>query len=428
MDGVERFPHPSARSDGHPAGGICFARCPDDKHLKKMTMKLNARIADLLVAGFAVAMLGAGCSSSATEERVSPVEPDGELVEIVLNAGVSFAVAPDQLQASLPSETRAVINGKHAELDLSILRRDQAGTPLDYPGYSTVASTNVLKAKLAAVAEGAANNITEITFDPKAHYLANGNLTELIAWYPAVSTAPADAVTYASGVVTFKVDGESDIMLSNAAEGSKKDGEKFSDYAAPTDSKTKLLTFSHLLTQIKVTAYAVDEDAKKAWGKITGIKLKEQGATTCAVTLPGTQDSEIVFTQDASATDKTLALVEKQVADDAAVTYPLELPLATLDSDNKITAENDTACGYAMFQPLTTAGSKLTLLVSTEKATDWPVEIALPANGANGNGFLKGVAYGIRLKFTAKEIKPSGQITDWEDHTWTGDFNGEIEL
>lgn len=427
MDGVERFPHPSARSDGHPAGGICFARCPDDKHLKKMTMKLNARIADLLVAGFAVAMLGAGCSSSATEERVSPVGPDGELVEIVLNAGVSFAVAPDQLQASLPSETRAVINGKHGVLDLSILRRDQAGDPLAYPLYTAVASTNVLKAKLAAVVDGATNNITEITFDPKAHYLANGNKTELIGWYPAVSTAPADAVTYASGVVTFKVDGESDIMLSNAAEGSKKDGDKFSDYGTVS---AKLLTFKHLLTQIKVTAYAVDEDAQKAWGKITGIKLKEQGATTCAVTLPGTQDSEIVFTQDASVTDKTLPLVAKKSDDDAAITYPLELPLATLDSDNnnKITAENDTACGYAMFQPLTTAGSKLTLLVSTEKATDWPVEIALPANGANGNGFLKGVAYGIRLKFTAKEIKPSGQITDWEDHTWTGDFKGEIEL
>lgn len=393
-------------------------------------MKLNARIADLLVAGFAVAILGAGCSSSATEERVSPVEPDGELVEIVLNAGVSFAVAPDQLQASLPSETRAIINGKHAELDLSILRRDQAGDPLTYPAYTTVTSDKVLKAKLGVVDDAATSTISRITFTKSEHYLANGYKTELIGWYPAVSTAPADAVTYASGVVTFKVDGESDIMLSNAAEGSKKDGDKFSDYATVS---AKLLTFSHLLTQIKVTAYAVDEDAQKAWGKITGIKLKEQGATTCAVTLPGTKDSEIVFTQDASATDKTLSLVAKKADDDAAITYPLELPLATLGGTNgtTVTAENDTACGYAMFQPLTTAGSKLTLLVSTEKATDWPVVIPLPANGTNGNGFLKGVAYGIRLKFTAKEIEPSGQITAWEDYEWpTGDddFKGEIEL
>ena len=67
----------------------------DDKHLKKKTMKLNARIADLLVAGFAAAVFGAGCTSSASEERVSPIEPDGGLVEIVLNAGVSLSVAPD---------------------------------------------------------------------------------------------------------------------------------------------------------------------------------------------------------------------------------------------------------------------------------------------------------------------------------------------
>lgn len=408
----------------------------DDKHLKKKTMKLNARIADLLVAGFAAAVFGAGCTSSASEERVSPIEPDGGLVEIVLNAGVSLSVAPDApVHASLPTETRAIINSEHSELDLSILRRDQTGTPLTYPAYSTVAAGNVLKAKLAAVAEGATDKVSAITFGTKQHYLANGDTTELIAWYPAVSTAPADDVTYASGVVSFKVDGEADIMLSNAAEGSKKAGNMFSDYATVS---AKLLTFSHLLTQIKVMAYAVDADAQKAWGKITSIKLKDEGAKICAVTLPGTKDGEIVFTPeaDASDSDKNLSLVAKTADKDDAITYPLELPLATVDTDSgSITKKNETACGYAMFEPLLPASDgstkKLTLLVSTEKATDWPVELVLPKNTGKTDGFLKGVAYGILLKFTAKEISPSGQITDWEDYEWPtgeGEFNGEIEL
>lgn len=421
-------------------------------------MKLNARIADLLVAGFAAVVLGAGCTSSSVDVR--PVKPDGELVEIVLNAGVPLSAAPDApVLASLPSETRAIINAVHDTLSLSILRLDAKDATPTYPDYK---DGTLLKAVLAAAATADADktSTTGIAFkkddgktNERQNYLANGYKTKLIAWYPQVSDAPADAVTFntADGTVSFKVDGESDIMLSDEKAGSKANGDLFSgnkDTSGNADAatdKTKVLAFAHLLTQIKVSAYAVDTDAQTAWGKITGIKLKDQGGKTCKITLPGTAAGSITFT--APSTLEPMTLVKKKAADDAEIegdtagseystTNGLTIPTATVDTDGAITKKNDTPCGYAMFEPLLPPSdgskTKLTLLVSTEKATDWEVDLSLPTNGGtSGDGFLKGVAYTIVLRFTAKAITPSGQITDWVDHEWpTGDddFKGEIEL
>lgn len=422
-------------------------------------MKLNARIADLLVAGFAAVVLGAGCTSSSTEVRVKPIEPDGESVEIVLNAGVTLSSTPDApAEASLP-ETRAIINAVHKALPLSVLRLDAKDAAPTYPDYK---DGTLLKAELAeaTTADADKTSTTGITFKKadgttteRQNYLTSGYKTKLIAWYPQVSDAPADAVTFSTtdGSVTFKVDGASDIMLSDEKVGSKANGDLFSgnkDTSGNADAatdKTKVLAFAHLLTQIKVSAYAVDTDAQTAWGKITEIKLKDQGGKTCKITLPGTAANSIAFT--APSTLEPMTLVKKKVADDTQIegdtagseyskTNGLTIPVATTDASGAITAKNDTQCGYAMFEPLLPADdgstTKLTLLVSTEKATDWEVDLSLPKNGgASGDGFLKSVAYTIVLRFTAKEITPSGQITDWVDHEWpTGDddFKGEIEL
>lgn len=419
-------------------------------------MKLNARIADLLVAGFAAAVLGAGCTSSSTEERVSPIGPDGQ-VEIVLSAGVPLSIATDApVQASLPSETRAIINAVHSALPLSILRLDAKDATPTYPDYK---DGTLLKAELAAatVADVDKTSTTGITFKKddgtttqRQNYLTNGNKTKLVAWYPQVDDKN---VTFGStdGSVSFKVDGASDIMLSDEKAGSKTNGDRF---GANTDAngdpdtaadKLKVLTFSHLLTQIKVSIYAVDADAQTAWGKITDIKLKDQGGKTCKITLPGTAANSIAFT--APSTLEPMTLVKKQVDSDLQIegdtagseystTNGLTIPTATTDATSgAVTAKNEIPCGYAMFEPLlpATDGSttKLTLLVSTEKATDWPVELSLPTNSSGAMGFLKSVAYTIVLKFSAKEITPSGQITDWTDYEWPtgdGEFNGEIEL
>ena len=395
-------------------------------------MKFNARIAGLWVAGCAAIVLGAGCTSVSTEQ-VHPVGPVDEQVEIVLNAGIPFAVASDAPQSGAAApETRAIVNAEHGALDISILRLDAEDATPSYPEYKT---GTVLSATLA---ESSADNLTSaITFTPTQYYQANGCKTKLLGWYPQTGSFSST-----DGSVSFTIDGESDIMLSNEQEGSKTNGERFGgnmlapDETAPDTEKdkAKTLEFKHLLTQIKVSAYAIDDAAQTAWGPLYGITLKDQGGKTCKVTFPSTDGSNVTFSS--STPSSNLDLVKKNPAENDAVIKGADAT-NEYDEDNGLTipvgtdSTNATPCGYAMFQPMNDSGDKLTLLVTTANVTDWPVDIALPTNTSGGNGFLKGTAYTIVLKFTAKDILPSGQITDWVEHEWPsgeGQFNGEVEL
>ena len=402
-------------------------------------MKFNARIAGLWVAGCAAIVLGAGCTSVSTEQ-VHPVGPVDEQVEIVLNAGIPFAVASDASQSGAAApETRAIVNAEHEALPISILRLDATDDNTPTPSYPDYKTGTVLSATLAAATSGSPTSA--ITFTTTQYYQANGCKTKLLGWHPQTDDSK---VTFSSadGSVSFTIDGESDVMLSNEQEGSKTNGDRFggnmvtpdeTDPDTATDA-SKVLKFEHQLTQIKVSAYAFDAAAQTAWGQLYSITLKDQGGKTCKVTFPNTDGSNVTFSS--STPSSNLDLVKKNPAENDAVIKGADAT-NEYDEDNGLTipvgtdSTNATPCGYAMFQPMNDSGDKLTLLVTTANVTDWPVDIALPTNTSGGNGFLKGTAYTIVLKFTAKDIHPSGQITDWVEHDWPsgeGQFNGEVEL
>ncbi len=365
-------------------------------------MKFIEKFAARLLVCFAVGVLGVGCSSSATEEPLAPVDPD-EPVEIVLNGGISISTADGIACADLDPRTvapasRAAVNPEHGELPISILRRDQSGDPLVYPVYK---DGEQLTAKLAA--SSSTDAVSGITFDVTQYYLPDAaKKTKLIGWHPQTSAAPATAVQFSTtdGTVTFEVDGASDIMLSNEVEGGKDD--KFS-----TDD-AKQLKFGHLLTQVQIKAYAADDAAKTKWGKVKSIKLKGEGGKKCKVTLAETPT--VAFDPATSPADLTL---QQETAGE------VELGIGQA---------NAVACGYAMFEPTASgAAIPLTLLVETEHGGTQTVEIASDKVAS----FDKGKAYTLKLKFSVTGVDPNGQITGWVDHTWgtnQGDFNGEIEL
>lgn len=393
-------------------------------------MKLQIKkFAVRLSVACAVAMFGVGCSSSAADEPLAPVDPDDAPVEIVLNGGISLAVDPDaSVLASVPSDTRAIINADHDALPISILRRDATDATPTYPAYS-VSSLTALNATLGKFVSGSttAGEMGEISFATTQYYQTNGFKTKLIGWHPQVGTS-AGTSTFASGVVTCNIDGDTDIMLSDEQAGDK------------TNKISTALAFSHLLTQIQVSAYAATDDAKTVWGGIVDVSIKDEGGKQCEITLPSTVNYGVPTGSSAS----DLPLVKKELAGVNAITgknggsdaygpavgggtaNPLEL--GVLSGSTK----NEKLLGYAMFAPLVPASGSsdpsvtLTLKVTTEKGTkDVPIKLT------GAEGFKEGKAYKLTLKFTATGIVPLGTITGWVDHTWgtnPGDFNGEIEL
>lgn len=376
----------------------------------------------LLFAGCAAMLWAAGCSDS---EPVGP-EADGQ-VEIVLNADFSGAVSGEVASQNVRPGTRAVYNPVHAELEMNFARidMDAAGAyPTD--GYAT--SARLLNATLAECTANQGTDddpdyFTAITFDPKEYYLVGRdntkNKSRLIGWYPRA--------TPVSGVVKIAVDGETDIMVSNEVEGNK---------VAPCGK----VSFQHVLTQLKVNAYALDEAAKTKWGAIESIGLKtaddgSQGKfhEHCVITLPaavtvGTPATATVSKEDGTTTGPALAM--KDIEDDSdlhttddTAAGGLVLPLATLGTDLNIEKTNARPCGYAMFTPFA-ANEQITLEVVTtnggtqEVLVDWK------------DGYEAGKAYTLTLRFTVSDIDLKGEITAWSEYEWPedGDFKGEIEI
>ncbi len=376
----------------------------------------------LLFAGCAAMLWTTGCSDS------EPVGSEAdERVEIVLNADFSGVVSGEVASQNVRPESRAVHNPVHAALEVNFARIDMDASGA-YPtdGYTT--SARLLNATLAECTANQGTNeapdyATAITFDPKEYYLVGRdntkNKSRLIGWYPRA--------TPASGVVEITVDGTTDIMVSNEVEGNK---------VAPCGK----VSFQHVLTQLKVNAYALDEAAKTKWGAIESIRLKtaDDGSkgkfyNTCGITLPtavtaGTPASATVGTGDGTATGPTLAM--KNIADDSdlhtaddTAAGGLVLPVATLGADKNITNTNARPCGYAMFTPFDTNGQITLEIVTTNGGTqDVPVEWT--------SGYEAGKAYTLTLRFTVSDIALKGEITAWSEYEWpeSGDFKGEIEI
>jgi hypothetical protein len=275
---------------------------------------------------------------------------------------------------SVQSETRGagIIDAGYATaLPVNFVRLDQNVSTGSYPAYTTFSS-----ALPATRAGGTGNTVVSFDSGSEQYYLVRetNNKSKLLGWYPRVN---GTTVTMASGVLTFTLDGSTDVMLSNEVEAYKTTGNQFSDTG-------KEFTFSHQLTQFRVNAYAADAASITSWGTVTDIKILSQ-LPTCAITLPST----VAF----SGTAADLSLEKKLVATNAAITYPVTLGLTSAE------------CGYTMVPPVAST-TTVNLQVTTSNGGTRNVPLTLQA-------YDKGKAYVVTLKFSVTSITAKAQIAAW---------------
>ena len=237
-----------------------------------------------------------------------------------------------------------------------------------------------------------------ISLRPEQKYSPVENIyTKFIGVYPtggAYNSADR-TVTYAS------LDGTTDVMISNTAEGNNETQGGIS------------LSFKHLLTRIDVkvkaklvTSSTEDKAAellnvKTAWGNITHIAVKNK-KTGAVVTLPApnTSDDPIIAVSG-GATD--LPLTNKLNGDVVpAPGTPLVLTEAPLEF------------GYAMFVP-STGDEKLTLEVKTDGAFAAGIDAVTTSNLS----YAAGKSYTITLLFSID----SGNTPELEADVTTGTGN-----
>ena len=220
--------------------------------------------------------------------------------------------------------------------------------------------------------------------------------TKFIGVYPtggAYNSADR-TVTYAS------LDGTTDVMISNTAEGNNKTGDIG-------------LTFSHLLTRIDVKVKAKLEkldanekiakllNIKTAWGNITHIAVKNK-KTGAVVTLPAPNTSD----------DPAIAV--SGGATDLPLTNKLDGTVVPAPGTPLVLEEAVQEFGYAMFVP-STGDEKLTLEVKTDGAFAAGIDAVTTSNLS----YAAGKSYTITLLFSID----SGNTPELEADVTTGTGN-----
>lgn len=295
----------------------------------------------LLAAAIIVAMTS--CSKS---DNTNPNNP-AESSEIKLSAGLDGS--------------KVAHNGDVAVTGLQFLRKDATGVvPTDFSDVTAITGSR-------AVA-GA------ITFDETVRYGSYDN-AYFVSYYPAG--------TYNSNVVTWEVDGKTDIMTAAMVDAGTQQS-----HAVPAK-----LSYQHMLAQIEIRCVAENNDAIRRWGTVNAIRLMEA--------IP--QMTYSYATQAVSATGAPRALT--LLADDYTSAL---VPFA-------LTTTNDESNAVAMVVVPTSADIKLEIDVTggTENTVTKPLTVKLNA----GEVLKAGFKHIITLSFNNppdNEIKATSTVEPWD--------------
>jgi len=323
-------------------------------------MKLNYIYKDVcrqLVCLF-FSLLVVACSA---DNSVLPSDPIGDPAEIRLSGVLN--------DINIETDTRGTgpITGTKPSnaLDLNIYRADaSAGTT--YAATYTSNFTGTMAATTGA-----------ITMSPLQYYHADPTRnTKLIAVYPAAGTYASAGRTLTSTTV---LDGGTDVMCSGLVQGNR-------------TTAAGAMTFSHLLTQIKVNVIAQNDAAVTAWGNVTGITISGK-AQNYIITLPDPSTAAVGAKATIAATGTATALSLTKADGTAASTS------FTLTTASQL-------YGYAMFLPVTTAGT-LTFNITTTNAT------TAQTLTTTAQTFVAGTAYEMNITFSVTGISVTASLTDW---------------
>lgn len=308
-------------------------------------------------------LIAASCTKSETDNPHGSA--DGSI-------SISSSVVGDETKAP-PFVPTSSVTG------IQFLHQTSEGTPmggvLDFTGVTAVAGDR-------AGADGA------ITFTGTApKYAGSNHNSYLKAYYPAGSLAP--------GVVTWTVDGVTDILVSDLWDAGT--------YTAPA---TTGLVFRHGLARVEVICQAKTEQglaaAKETWGQITAIKLKAHSPSmtftyATNVTVPSGTAVPFTLLNGSSYTTGAFTAIDIPAYNSAVV------------------------AAAAMVNPTGAAG--LTLVVETAK---YPNGVEVPVTFGGSQTFLSGKIHTVTLQFDPidKQIKVlKSAITPWNT---TGVGGGEM--
>jgi len=349
-----------------------------------------------LLLGLSVLLMATACTKDGNLEIPTP-GTSGEV-------DVNFAIVPSAALGGMMAKSRAagvIEPATDTDLAVSVFRVDKGASA--YPSDLTTA-----EGPLSADLEG---NTTDTDTDAKInfseadmqYYLSDGTPSKVLAVHPG----PLSWTT-STGIVTYIIDGKTDIMVTKWGEGYKNVAANPAVAVQPTG-----MEFAHLLTQVHVRVYANDATARNFWGDIKSISVRGR-APSANVTLPAATEATLP-TLTASGTATALSLF-KADGDAAPTIAAANIPLkADVDDDSEVPV----TFGYCMFAPVTTAAA-LPLTIVTEKNS---VETSTDIVVATEQTYDAETAYTITLVLTAQAIVPeSVTIREWTKDESIGDI------
>jgi len=178
----------------------------------------------------------------------------------------------------LPGITAEVSRSADANYDVTFFRVDAAkqwNTDGSFNSiYSATYDASATSSFPATVS--VSGSTAAMTIDPIQYYQLNDCSTKMFAVHPVLD-GEKGVWNAVAGTVTYSIDGQTDIMVTNVGESKRKGTQ-------PT------LTFTHQLSKINVKLYAEDAEAVAIWGNVQVQAIDLSG--TCVVTYPVPNQSD----------------------------------------------------------------------------------------------------------------------------------------
>lgn len=336
----------------------------------------------------AFALLLASCSPNDEQTFDAPVQD------------VNFAIVPSVSfgQMDVTRGGGVVAPSDTTSRGVSVLRMDaQSANANDYP-TSFTKITGPFTAMLVGNTT-ATDTDAKIMLDKSnmQYYLSSGWKSKVLSVYPQIAASAWNGTT---GVVTYDISaGNSDIMATQWGEGYR----YYVGYTGVAVHPSGM-NYNHLLSQVKVQVYAVDQIGCEYWGSIQSITIGDL-SPTARVTLPVATSADAYPTLVGSGTPVGIAVTK--IDGTAAAT----LAQANIPYNNQANPQVTPAIfGYCMFVPSATRALPLTIV--TKKGAEAAVSTTVTAVAQE---YKAGVAYTITLKLAAYEIIPEkATITAWQ--------------
>lgn len=335
----------------------------------------------------AVAVLATASTSCSKEEAQTPnagtavIRIGSSAIGAVGSESDAAAQTAQTAQAAHPA-TRAMVTATDALPNIYFFRKDASTSTLPtdmYTGGSTATGNRA----------GDAAGAIAWTSTPAPLYARNQDYAFFVGCWPGPGSG--SSTTVADGVVTWTIDGKTDIMTTD----------RFSagNYTSPS---TANLTFQHRLAALEVIVKAdagVSQEVVEAlWGKITSIERTSAPSNAIYTATNAGVNNGLTFSYS-----KTIPLLKGTTYNDAFT--PIAVPAN----------ESTEVVASAMLAPTSGSGTIITLRINTSNGA--PVSISVVfKNGTSYESFTAGMKHTVTLLLGAPERKVvvgGTQVTPW---------------